>query len=71
MQAYGAQAIFGRAVGAGEIKRMNTAVNIVAYYKQKHATDNQAKWALDNPMQDSALNRAFIAAKDAGLLDGE
>jgi len=61
VQSYGAQAIYGRTMGAGEVRRMNTAANIVAYYRQRAASSDWGKWATDNPDEAAALNRAMMA----------
>ena len=63
VQAYGAQAVFGRPLGYGEIRRMNTAANIVLYYHKRAASGDWGKWAQDNPGEAAALNRAMIAAQ--------
>lgn len=64
IEAYGAQAIYGRTLGAGEVRRMNAATNIVAYYRQRAASGDWVAWARDNPNEAEYLNIAMIAARD-------
>lgn len=61
---FGAQAVFGRVIGAGEIRRMNTAEAIVRAYRDRERAENWAEWARDNREQAALLARAAKAADD-------
>jgi len=65
IQAYGAQAVIGRPLGAGEIRRMNVASNVIAYHKQRAASGDWVKWGTDNPDEAALLNRAMLMAEAA------
>jgi hypothetical protein len=47
--------VLGRAPGAGELKRMVTAENIVKAYRERERAENWAAWAKDNPELAKAL----------------
>jgi hypothetical protein len=46
---FGAQAVFGRTPGAGELKSMIIAENIVNAYNSRANAGNWAEWAGENP----------------------
>jgi hypothetical protein len=64
----GAQNVLGRVLGAGEMRRMNTADSIVRWHSEKFGGDNWTKWAQDNPAQNDALGTAARLADEMGLL---
>ena len=63
IQAYGAQAVIGRPLGAGEIRRMNVASNVITYHAQRAASGDWVKWETDNPDEAALLNRAMLMAE--------
>ena len=65
---FGAQAVFGRTLGAKEIRRMMIAENIVNAYRARAASENWAAWETDNPQVAALLNAAMKAAIDEGLI---
>jgi hypothetical protein len=69
IRTFGAQAVWGRPVGVGEIRRMTFAERIVGAYRSrdKHP-DGWAAWAAANPILNRLLNAAMLAA---GVDDGE
>jgi len=66
---FGAQAVFGRPLGAGEMRRMMIAETIVNLYRARAAAENWAAWETANPELAALLNAALKAAIDEGLLD--
>jgi len=66
---FGAQAVFGRPLGAGEMRRMMIAETIVNLYHARAAAENWAAWETANPELAALLNAALKAAIDEGLLD--
>ena len=66
---FGAQAVFGRPLGAGEMRRMMIAETIVHAYRARAAAENWAAWETANPELAALLNAALKAAIDEGLLD--
>jgi len=66
IRVYGAEAVVGRPLGAGEIRRMNVAKNIVNAYNDKINADNQAQWAKDNKNKDAILMEALKLAMEMG-----
>lgn len=54
---FGGWSIFGRAIGAAEMKRMILSENIVKWYRER-AQGNWAEWAQANPGKAAALNQA-------------
>jgi len=61
---YGSNAVFGRVVGAGEIRRMNAAENTIRAYRDREQSDDWPKWARDNPGLARLLAIATKAADD-------
>jgi hypothetical protein len=47
--------VLGRAPGAGELKRMVTAENIVRAYREREKAENWVAWAQANPELAKAL----------------
>ena len=63
IRAFGAEAVWGRPIGVGEIKRMVLADNIVQAYRGRLAhADGWAAWASENPEANSLLNLAMRLA---------
>ena len=62
---YGVEAVMGRrTLGAGEIRRMNAAQNIVSLYEQRARGESWAAWAVANPEGAAALNMAMLMAEE-------
>ena len=66
IEKYGAQAVLGRTLGAGEIRRMNVAENIVRAYQSRKQSDNWATWAEVNPELNRILEDAMLAEREDG-----
>lgn len=64
MDRFGAQAVYGRNLGAGEIRRMITAENTIQAYRDRERAENWAQWAHDNRAAAGLLARAAKAAAD-------
>ena len=62
---FGAQPVTGRPyLGAGEIRRMRCAENIIRVYRERSQADNWAEWAGKNRGAASLLAAATKAAQD-------
>ena len=68
---FGVQAVMGRALGAGEIRRMTVAENIVKWYRERQASSNWASWATDNPDSSQVLLEAQKLAIEFGLIEDD
>jgi len=66
---FGAQAVFGRPLGAGEMRRMMIAETIVNLYRARAAAENWAAWEMASPELAALLNAALKAAIDEGLIN--
>ena len=51
----------GRPLGYGEIRRMNIALQVVGYYRERAASGDWVKWATDNPDAAALINQAAMA----------
>lgn len=58
VEQFGAQAVFGRVMGAGEIRRMMVAHNVVQAYESRAQADNWSEWASQYPKAAELLNMA-------------
>jgi hypothetical protein len=56
---FGAQAVMGRCLSVGEIRRMTVAQSIVGAYQARAKAENWADWARRNPDLSSLLNAAM------------
>lgn len=63
---FGAQAVLGRPLGAGEIRRMIAADNVIRAYKSRQNSDNWATWAIKNPMYAQTIAEAIKLAGEDG-----
>jgi len=61
---FGALAVLGRSLGAGEIKRMRLAENVVAAYQSRANSTNWAVWAKENPEMNHLLLTAMELLND-------
>ena len=65
IRAFGAEAVWGRPLGVGEIRRMVVAENIVQAYRARAAhSDGWAAWASANPDANRLLNLAMRLANE-------
>lgn len=60
---FGAQAIYGRALGYGELRRMTTAETIIKSYNERKAASSWAEWAEANKGRAELLQIAMLAAQ--------
>jgi hypothetical protein len=68
IRAFGAEAVWGRPLGVGEMRRMTVADSIVRAYEARGAhPDGWVAWASANPGMSALLNAAMFAA---GVDDG-
>ncbi len=67
---FGAQAVFGRALGAKEIRHMIISENIINCFLSRAKSNDWATWELEHENEAVLLNAAMKAAMDEGLLDG-
>ena len=61
---FGAAAVFGRTPGAGELRRMIAAENVVNAYNARKASENWAEWASAYPAANRLLIKAMQAAEE-------
>lgn len=61
---FGAQAVLGRTLGAGEMRRMILCENIVKAHQGRKASGNWAEWSLAYPEANRLLTAAMKAAQD-------
>jgi hypothetical protein len=63
----GAINVLGRPLGAGEIYRLSTVLNIVNWYREREASDNWAAWERLNPERAKFLDDIYkLAVKEYG-----
>jgi hypothetical protein len=55
---FGAQAVYGRQLGACEMRCMEIAETVINAYQQREASKAWAKWAADNPGLNRLLDEA-------------
>lgn len=67
---FGAQNVYGRPLGLGEMRRMRIAENIYEWAKAQNSGE-RAAWGQAHPEQSAALSYAFSCAKELGYHDGE
>lgn len=65
---FGAQAVFGRTLGATEIRQMMVAENIINCFRARATSENWVAWEKENPEKVALLNAAMKAAIDEGLI---
>ena len=56
---FGAQAVLGRLMGAGEINRILMAERVVRVYKSMKAASNATEWAVSNPNESQLMDYAM------------
>jgi len=65
----GAQNVLGRALGAGEMRRMIVAENISKWRAERDKSESWAAWENDNPEKAQALHDARKLAIDEGFVE--
>ena len=71
VERFGAQSVYGRPLGAREIRNMELVENIIYWYQQKEAQNNQAEWANTYLAENAMLMHALKCAVDLGYIDGK
>lgn len=71
IQTYGAQAVYGRPMGAGEIRHINKAREVYGLYIDRQNAENWSAWAKQNRYGNRVLTDAMKAARDYGWLTNE
>lgn len=66
IQHYGAEAVFGRPLGYGEMRRMTLAENIVADFEARRKSGNWVSWEIEHPDEADLLKECERLASDAG-----
>lgn len=61
---FGAQAVFGRQLGMGEMRRILVVENVINAYHSRARAENWAQWAAQNPDGSRILNAAMKAYTD-------
>jgi hypothetical protein len=65
IRVFGAEAVWGRPIGVGEMKRMMVAESIVrAHVSRATHKEGWAAWAAANPGLNALLNAAMFEAED-------
>ncbi len=70
IESFGAAAVLGRVMGAGEIRRIATVRNVIeayrsrARYRDEHGNENWAEWASGNHGLAAVLNAAALAMEE-------
>jgi len=57
---FGAEAVFGRTPGAGELKGMILSEMVMNAYQERAASEDWAKWAEENPYLNWLLTVAVV-----------
>lgn len=55
---FGVEAVFGRVMGAGEIRRIMTAEAVIGAYKSRQKSENWAGWVVEHPGEAELLAHA-------------
>ena len=61
---FGAQAVYGRTLGAGEMRRMVLTENVINAYRARERSENWAKWVQENRQASELLAQAAKAASN-------
>jgi len=64
IRVFGADAVMGRPLGAGEIRRMTRAALIVDAYQSRTHAENWAEWADNHKQEVAILNEAMELASN-------
>ena len=67
---YGGMTVYGRAIGAFEMRRISMSENIVALYNAREGND-WVEWGNENEASANLLGLALRAALDMGLMNAE
>lgn len=57
---FGAQAVFGRTLGYGEMQRMMAVESVYRGTKAKNAAPNQVEWAKRNEQLDQLITKGML-----------
>ena len=69
---YGGMAVYGRTIGAGEMRAISLAEGVVnAFNTSDQSEEDLADWSKDNKGLADLLGLALREAIDLGLIDGE
>jgi hypothetical protein len=66
---YGAQSIYGRVLGVGEVRRMQLAARVVNVYLGLHASADWGKWQEQYPNDMAFLQHVMRISKSAQITD--
>lgn len=66
----GAMNVLGRVLGAGEMRRITLAQNIVTWHQQREQAGNVAEWTASNMEAATMLDLAYKSAVELGYLEG-
>ena len=66
---FGGMAVFGRTIGALEMRRISLSENIGNAYQAREKADDWAEWSAGNQGAADLLGLALRAALDLGLID--
>lgn len=61
---FGVQAVYGRTPGAGELRRIVAAENIIRIYDEATGAEDWVAWSKANPDNAERLSSAIKAAKE-------
>ncbi len=64
----GAINVLGRPLGAGEMRRMTLAQNVVNWYREREQAGNMVEWTQSNMQKAEALNTAHRLAVELGTI---
>jgi hypothetical protein len=63
---YGTESVYGRPLGAGEIRRINMAENIYDSYLEREHSENWVTWAREHQEKARLLDWAAKVTRDYG-----
>lgn len=67
---YGGMAVFGRTIGACEMRSIGLAESIVNAVREREKSEDWTVWDEDNPKMADLLGLALREAIELGLVDG-
>lgn len=69
---FGVYAVLGRSLGAGEIRKLRAAENVVNYYVERERCGTEwATWAKSHRQKAAVLEYALSKAVELGYINGE
>ena len=66
---FGAESIYGRPLGANEIRRMEMSESVIDIYQERELSGDWGAWAESNPEKSKFLNWALKCAVELGMID--